>query len=142
MPYTSLILLIALATLVLAQGQPRDSCPEEQATFGKCQVTREQVIADLFARFAEPGSDSIDVNVLYLAWERLLTPAMRRMGGSPAEVIRFCDINNDGKFTRQELLGNKCGCMENCMWATRVNLVCARAKTFPNWRDVPAPGTQ
>ena len=131
--YLLLFLMLVIACALRADA----ACANETATFADCTTTREDGIECLFTNFGEPDASELETTVLFEAWDKLLPPALRKLAGSPQNIIDRCDTNRDGKFTRTELLDNVCGCMENCMWAKRVRIVCGMAERRPNWRAGP-----
>lgn len=111
-------------------------CPEAHATFENCPTSRLQATNCLFEYFApEETPDEIPVEVLREAWIKLLNEAQRRVAGSVENVIEACNPTRAPAFSRSAMLANRCHCMENCTWTTRVQLVCNLAKKNPNWRD-------
>lgn len=113
-------------------------CKEDEKTYLTCPVARKDAIDCIFDNFATPERpDEVPVSVLEDAWVRLLNPAQRRIAGSVENVINACNPEHDPVFSRRKMMRNKCHCIENCTWATRVRIVCNLAKQHPDWRNNP-----
>lgn len=99
-------------------------------------MSRMDAIDRLFATFDFNHDGIIEEGVLEKAYDVLLTPALRRLvGDNPENIYEHCDTNKDRRFERDEIIVNKCHCIENCSWATRVNSVCQMADKHPGWYD-------
>jgi hypothetical protein len=62
-------------------------------------------------------------------------------GNSPDNIMNRCDRNpTDQTFTYKKFMRNKCTCIENVGWATKVLFVCGLLERNPSWaadcRDV------
>lgn len=114
------------------------SCKADEDTYKTCSLSRKDAINCIFENFATPDNqDEVPVSVLEDAWVRLLNPAQRRIAGSVENVINACNPDHDAVFSRRKMMRNKCHCIENCTWATRVRIVCNLAKQHPDWRNNP-----
>ena len=133
----SIILTLALAyALVVQANVSPDWDPDSLA---KCAISRDTVIDNMLSVFDVYGTGRFPGELLDCIWYNTTTVADSlkwQIPGGPADIMLYCDIDNDGWLDVEEIRPTPTHCIGNCPTANSVAFFYTQARNNNEWKDV------
>jgi hypothetical protein len=94
----------------------------DPASFGACFVQRDQVVDEMITTFDLDGDLKADVRIIQCIWDSGIISDFykRQIPDGPDGLVMYCDTNEDGYFTRAEVMESHT-CVANCATANSVH---------------------